>query len=236
MPLKKASHFDVMGPTTDFMNARNVAQGIASIPVGELGRMSFPEAVIKGAQNMRFKRDWEAVIDNAKAGKPVPKEIYFQGTQPVYELGKNQQWVRIMTPDAVELEGAAMRHSIGGYKTSTSYNLGGRPAFESGKARVFSLRNEKGVPQVTVETEFTEPGAISEGGLRVMQIRSKFNSMPTPEEKKAVFELFDTLGPQSFKSTSYSTTRTGDRLDEAKQIDWGNEYQDYLKYKNKGEE
>jgi hypothetical protein len=223
--------YDVMGTYTDFMNARNVAQGIASIPVGELGRMSFPEAVIKGAQNMRFKRDWEAVIDNAKAGKPVPKEIYFQGTQPVYELGKDQKWVRIMTPDAVELEGAAMRHSIGGYKTSSSYNLGGKPAFESGLARVFSLRNEKGIPQVTVESKFTD-----DKGLEITQIKSKFNSMPTPEEKKALFELFDNLGPTSFKSDTYSSTRTGDRLEEAKTVDWGNEYQDYLKYKNKGEE
>jgi hypothetical protein len=223
--------YDVMGTYTDFMNARNVAQGIASIPVGELGRMSFPEAVIKGAQNMRFKRDWEAVIDNAKAGKPVPKEIYFQGTNPVYELSKDQKWVRIMTPDAVELEGAAMRHSIGGYKTSSSYNLGGKPAFESGLARVFSLRNEKGIPQVTVESKFTD-----DKGLEITQIKSKFNSMPTPEEKKALFELFDNLGPTSFKSDTYSSTRTGDRLEEAKTVDWGNEYQDYLKYKNKGEE
>lgn len=223
--------YDVIGPSSDFLYPRNVAQGIASIPVDDLQRMSFPEAVVKGAQNMRLKRDWESVIENAKAGKAVPKEIFFQGTSPVYEIDKNQKWVRIMTPDAVELEGAAMRHSIGGYKTSNSYNLGGRPAFESGWARVFSLRNEKGVPQVTVESKFTD-----DGGLEITQIKSKFNSMPTPEEKKAVFELFDTLGPNKFKSDTYSSTRTGDRLDEAKTIDWGNEYQDYLKYKNKGEE
>jgi hypothetical protein len=225
--------YDISSPSMDFMDARNVAQGIASIPVAELERMSFPEAVIKGSQNMRLKRDWESVIRNAETGKTVPKDIFFTGTNPVYEANKNQKWVRVMTPDAVELEGAAMRHSIGGYKTSNSYNLGGKNAFNSGLARIFSLRNEKGVPQVTIETKFTD-----EGGLEVTQggVRSKFNSEPTAAEKSAVFQLFDTLGPKVIKPTKYTVSRAGDSLDEPTTIDWGQEYADYLKYKNKGEE
>ena len=225
--------YDVMSPSMDFMNPRNVAQGIASIPVADLERMSFPEAVIKGSQNMRLTRDWESVIKNAETGKRVPKDIFFTGTNPVYELDKSKQWVRIMTPDAVELEGAAMHHSIGGYKTSNSYNLGGKDAFNAGLARIFSLRNEKGVPQVTIETKFTD-----EGGLEITRggVRSKFNSEPTAAEKSAVFQLFDTLGPKVINPTKYTVSRAGDSLDEATTIDWGQEYADYLKYKNKGEE
>jgi hypothetical protein len=225
--------YDVMTPSLNFLKPSNVAESIASIPVSELERMTFPEALIRGEQNLRLKRDWQAVVENARDGKPVPKDIFFIGTNPVYEANKNQKWVRVMTPDAVELEGAAMRHSIGGYKTSNSYNLGGKDAFNSGLARIFSLRNEKGVPQVTIETKFTD-----EGGLEITQggVRSKFNSEPTAAEKSAVFQLFDTLGPKNIKPTKYTVSRAGDSLDEPKTIDWGQEYADYLKYKNKGEE
>jgi hypothetical protein len=225
--------YDITPPRMDFLRPTNLAQGIASIPVKDLQRMSFPEAVIQGTKNMKLTRDWQEVISKAKEGKAIPKNIYFKGTTPVYEIDKNQQWVRIMSPDAVELEGAAMRHSIGGYKTSNSYNLGGKPAFESGLARIFSLRNEKGVPQVTVETKFTD-----ENGLMIKEVRSKFNSEPTAAEKRAVFQLFDTLGPNEIGSTKYRNTRAGETIDEADQttVNWGSEYQDYLNYKNKGEE
>ena len=232
--IKEQPIYDVTStPSIDFLRPNYVAEGIASIPVGELERMTFPEAVIKGSQNMRLKRDRGLVLEKARDGKTVPKEIYFEGTQPVYEIDKNQKWVRIMSPDAVELEGAAMRHSIGGYKTSDNYNLGGRPAFESGLARIFSLRNEKGVPQVTVETKFTD-----EDGLVIKEVRSKFNSEPTAEEKRAVFQLFETLGPKEIKSTSYRNSRTGDTLKEEDRVtvNWGDEFERYMQYKNKGEE
>jgi hypothetical protein len=215
-------------PSMDFLNPRNLSEAIASIPVSDLERMTFPEAVVKGSQNMRIKRDRGLVLEKARDGKTVPKEIYFDGTKPVYEIDKNQQWVRVLSPDAVELEGAAMRHSIGGYKTSDSYNLGGRDAFNSGLARVFSLRNQKGIPQVTVEAKFTD-----KDGLFIKEIRSKFNSEPTQEEKNAVFQLFDTLGPEKIGSTKYVTNRSGNSLKEEDQVtvNWGDLYNQYKSYK-----
>jgi hypothetical protein len=220
-------------PSMDFLKPNNLAEGIASIPLRDLERMTFPEAVVKGAQNMRLKRDRGLMLEKARDGKAVPKEIYFDGTQPVYEIDKNQKWVRIMSPDAVELEGAAMRHSIGGYKTKDDYNLGGKKAFNSGLARIFSLRNEKGIPQVTVETKFTD-----EDGLMIKEVRSKFNSEPTAEEKRAVLQLFETLGPREIGSTTYRNSRTGDTLKEEERVtvNWGDEFKNYMQYKNKGEE
>jgi len=220
-------------PSMDFLKPNNLAEGIASIPLRDLERMTFPEAVVKGAQNMRLKRDRGLMLEKARDGKAVPKEIYFDGTQPVYEIDKNQKWVRIMSPDAVELEGAAMRHSIGGYKTKDDYNLGGKKAFNSGLARIFSLRNEKGIPQVTVETKFTD-----EDGLMIKEVRSKFNSEPTAEEKRAVLQLFETLGPREIGSTMYRNSRTGETLKEGDRVtvNWGDEFKNYMQYKNKGEE
>jgi len=218
-------------PAMDFLKPTNVAEDIASIVAAgslkDLERMTFSDAVIRGAQNMRLKRDWQTVIETAKEGKKIPKEIYFKGTTPVYEIDKNRQWVRIMTPDAVELEGAAMRHSVGDYKYKDSYGHGGKEGFISGRARIFSLRNEKGVPQVTVQTEFTEDG------LDVTQVKSKFNSAPSAEEQRAVFELFDTLGPRKITSETYRYDRAGTNLDEADRptVNWGDLYSQYKNYK-----
>jgi len=221
--------YDVGQPSLDFLKASNLAEGIASIPLKDLQRMSFPEAVIKGTKNMKLVRDWQEVLKNAESGKNLPKQLYFKGTEPVKELGENLQWVRVTSPDAVELEGAAMRHSVGGYKTSNSYNLGGKDAFNQGRARIYSLRDSKGVPQVTVEVE-----ALPNGELNVTrQIQAKFNSEPTAEQKRAIFRLFDELNPSSMRSTVYSRDRTGSSLKEDAVVNWGNEYQDYLKYKNK---
>lgn len=223
--------YDISTPNMDFMKSINLARAIASIPVNELERMTFPEAVVKGTQNMKFQKDWQLSIQKARDGKPVPKEIYFRGTEPVYEVDKNLQWVRVMSPDAVELEGAAMRHSIGGYKTSANYNLGGKDAFNSGLARVYSLRNEKGIPQVTVEAKFTD-----DDGLEIRQIRSKFNSEPTQEEKSAIYQLFDTLGPKEIRSTSYLTDRAGNDLKEnSTTVNWGDLYKSYSDYKGQAQ-
>ena len=225
-------------PAMDFLRPENVAEDIASVvsagSLKDLERMTFSDAVIRGAQNMRLKRDWQTVIQTAKEGKRVPKEIYFKGTESAtgtgipLRVGENLQWVRIMTPDAVELEGAAMRHSVGDYKYKDVYNLGGKEGFKSERARVYSLRNDKGVPQVTVEMEALPDG----GGLRVTrQIQGKFNSEPNEEQKRAIFQLFDELNPQSIESAKYSSTRTGDRLENDTNVNWGDLYNQYKSYK-----
>jgi hypothetical protein len=221
--------YDMSRPDLDFMVPANLAEGIASIPLKDLQRMSFPEAVIKGTKNMRLTRDWQEVLNKAENGKPLPTKLYFDGTEPVKSVGENLKWVQVTSPNAVELEGAAMRHSVGGYKTSNSYNLGGKDAFNSGRARIYSLRDDKGIPQVTVEIE-----ARPNGELNVTrQIQAKFNSEPTAEQKRAIFTLFDQLNPSSMQPTKYSRDRTGASLKEDTMVNWGDEYADYLKYKNK---
>ncbi len=153
-----------------------------------------------------------------------------EGTQPIYEINPNEQWVRVSTPDAVQLEGAAMNHSVGGYKTDAGYGKGGKEAFNSGATRVYSLRNEKGKPAVTVESTWDK-----DNGLNITQIKGKFNSEPNQQEKQAIFELFDVLGPKKIhRSESYGRTREGDILpsESVTQVEWAKLYDDYLAYKN----
>jgi hypothetical protein len=225
-PIYDLSH----SPSLGFLNDRNVAEGIMTIPAKERNNMSFPEAIIKGEKNLKFEKDWQLVIAQARKGKPLPKKTYMDGTEPLYNVNDKSEWVRVVTPNAVELEGAAMGHSVGDYKTKLDYGQGGKEAFKDGTARVFSLRNDKGVPSLTVETSFKD------GEYKIHQVKSVFNSEPSTAEKKIIFELFDKLRPTRVHTyEKYYKTRAGEDIpsDDQIKLDWSNLYNDYKLYKNK---
>jgi len=217
-------------PQLEILRPDVVAKGIATIPVDELVRMSYPEMIIRGAKNTLLERSGDAVIKTLERGKEIPKKFYSEGVTPIKDL-ENAGWVTVDTPFAVKLEGAAMNHSVGGYADPGSYGHGGRKAFLEGKAKVFSLRPDGGKPAVTVEAR------VDPDGLYISQIKGPFNSAPTPEEQRRIFQLFDSLRPYKFKPETYSRNRAGEATpDSSVSIDWGNEYQNYLQYQNKGAE
>lgn len=217
----------LMSPAFDFFEPDTLARGIATIPVADLNRMSFPEAVIRGAQNTLLDRSGDAVVAAVEKGKSIPKKFYTEGVSPV-KGAEDVGWVTIDTPFAARLEGALMKHSVGGYGEKGSYGLGGRDALVSGKAKVFSLRPTGGKPVTTVEA------SVKPEGLTITQVKAPYNSAPTPEEKLKVFQLFDTLRPAGFKGypERYAASRKGEGVPESF-IDWGAEYANYQKYLNK---
>jgi hypothetical protein len=75
------------------------------------------------------------------------------------------RWVQLNRPGQFAAESDAMGHSVRGYEPrdkggSDYYGLGGFKAIESGEARVYSLRDEKGQPHVTIEVS-AAPGAMT---------------------------------------------------------------------------
>lgn len=130
-----------------------------------------------------------------------------------------------------------MRHSIGNYALDPSYGFGGKKAFETGKAQVFSIRNAEGKPIVSMDA------LVSENGYPVIgEIRSIFNSEPNEQEKQAIFKAFDTLLTPYFgknprllegalPSNTYSHSREGNKLppDQKTQIDWWQAYTNFLR-------
>jgi hypothetical protein len=69
---------------------------------------------------------------------------------------QNYRWVQLNRPGQFAAESDAMGHSVRGYEPpdkggSDYYGLGGFKAIESGEAKVYSLRDEKGQPHVTIE-------------------------------------------------------------------------------------
>jgi hypothetical protein len=219
-------------PEFEFLDPKIAAQGIATIPVKDLQNMTFPEAIIRGAQNTLLDRSGDAVVAAIEKGNSIPKKFYAEGVTPV-KGAEDLGWVTVDTPFAVKLEGASMKHSVHGYAEKGKYGHGGREAFLEGKAKVYSLRPNGGKPSVTVEAR------VDPEGLYVSQVKGPYNSEPTLEEKAKVFQLFDVLRPHKFQAESipekYRHTRTGKSLneDEYTAVNWAEEYANYQKYLNK---
>lgn len=168
-----------------FMDPINVAQELADIPVEKLANMSYPEAVASVNKNMRFKADYDAALGRVREGKSVPKQVMLFGTKPVGQTA-NGTWVQLTDSRATTMEGAAMGHSVGGYHSSQkAYGNGGKQAFDNGTAKVFSLRNEKGVPRVTMDA------AAGPDGMRITQIKGSQNTYPQ-EYMEDVFNFVET--------------------------------------------
>lgn len=213
-------------PRFEFLEPNTVLPALASV-VDDLDRMSFPEALIRGMQKTDVLRNDEAAIRRAAQGKSVPVELFQRGIEPIETVG-DLSLVRVKSPFAVRMEGAAMRHSIGNYATDPSYGFGGKKAFDSGDTQVFSIRDAEGRPLVSMDA------AMVDGYPRFREIRSVFNSEPNEQEKQAVFKAFDfffpDMGPKELDAylptVNYKTSREGNVLPvgDRTEIDWWQAY------------
>jgi hypothetical protein len=215
-----------------FLRPQDLAEALGAIPSNKLASMDFPEAVVEGNRLMKKSRDFDETLKIAEKGKgsTLPKETLFFGTKPLKTPAKSGQWINITDPDAARLEGALMRHSVHGYGKEGPYGLGGKQALLSGKANLFSLRDEKGLPMVTVEMEnmamqkMSDREALKTPDFKVRQVQGKFNSAPE-DYIDDVFDLAETIngrwseGPAG--NQRYGKDRSGKDLDKPKIIEWG---------------
>jgi len=216
----------------DMFNSEAVAKTIGAVPLEKLSRMSFPEAFIEGTNVLKLTRDFDVAVETARRGKgnTLPKEVLSFGTKPLFKstLGN---WVQITDPNAARLEGALMGHSVGGYGEDGNYNLGGKKALLSGKANLFSLRDQKGLPIATVEMEDMGKREGGASDLKIKQVQGRYNSAPE-DYLNDVFKLAKEVngrwptGPAGVQR--YMTDRTGKALEGPVEVRWNDLYLLYL--------
>lgn len=219
-------------PRFSMLDPENVIESLQALPTDKLKNMSFPEALIQGMQASAPIRDYKTAIELAEKGAAVPPAALMKFTQPVTPT-VGGQWVKITEPIATKMEGKLMKHSVGGYAEGDSYGTtytglpyGGKKAFDEGLVEVYSLRDQRGQPAITVEV--ANKGTKEEPKWSVTQVRGRFNSEPKQSERGAVFDLFDKLSERGrlvdIKSNSYSKSANGESLEEGSRVDWGHEY------------
>jgi len=220
-------------PSFSLLEPASVIEALQEVPANKLKNMSFPEALIQGTQALAPVRDYLTAVGLAEKGASVPRKALDLFTTPVQKapsFGGN--WVTIDKPVATRMEGELMNHSIGGYSSGDNYGMaytglpyGGKKAFDEGLVRVYSLRDERGYPAVTVEM------AKSNGGKadtwNVTQIRGRFNSEPPPEARDDIFRLLEKVdtqdGLKDIRQNSYYKLSTGES-GPGSVVDWNHEY------------
>jgi hypothetical protein len=224
--------YDISQPYSDFLSPKQVAENIAVLPANKLKNMSFADAMIEGSKKMKVYRDYDSAVLQAEKSGTVPKEVAELFTKPFLK-GNTGEWKQITDPRATKLEGKLMNHSVGGYAEGENYGTaytglpyGGKKAFDEGLVKVYSLRDEKGLPTVTLEM------AKSDGGKGdkwdVTQIRSRFNSEPSQKHWDDIFKFLEKgdahLG--QIKQNSYNRDIAGE-VTPGSVVNWGRAYRDW---------
>ena len=148
------------------------------IDPSNLNRMSVADVSKKVDEINAWRKVNRAEADAVKANNAATISYRQYDTVP-YRSEPNTQgfkWVQLArsqdTPeanaalnDALEYEGRALGHSVGGYRTTDrggydSYGFGGWNALTNDRARIYSLRDESGKPFATIEMD-SEPNMPS---------------------------------------------------------------------------
>jgi hypothetical protein len=233
--------YDV-NPQMALLQPVNVIEALQQVPANKLKNMSFPDALIKGTQELAPVRDYLQAVTLAEKGAKVPRKALDMFTSPVVEApSSGGQWVKLDKPVATRMEGKLLNHSIGGYAEGESYGTaytglpyGGKKAFDEGLVQVYSLRDEQGLPKVTLEMAKSDAGKGKTWD--VTQIRGRFNSEPPKEAWDDIFRLLDKIdskdGLSRIKDNSYRKSPTGQDVD-GTQVRWDREYDLYKQQSEK---
>jgi hypothetical protein len=178
-----------------FLIPEQASEGIATIPPNKLKNMSFPDIIANSQKSGEAQEIYEVknVAERLKTSKerPEPSFLLEKGVEKVDDFG-NEGWYRITKPVYMLLEGLLMDHSVGRYYDQKDYNLGGPKAIKSGKARIFSLRNNQtGQPRLTVEMNFKDPDRPKPTWN---QIQGPSNTDIEAKDYDKLFSLLDELG------------------------------------------
>jgi hypothetical protein len=178
-----------------FLIPEQASEGIATLPPNKLKNMSFPDIIANSQKSGEAQEIYEVknVAERLKTSKerPEPSFLLEKGVEKVDDFG-NEGWYRITKPVYMLLEGLLMDHSVGRYYDQKDYNLGGPKAIKSGKARIFSLRNNQtGQPRLTVEMNFKDPDRPKPTWN---QIQGPSNTDIEAKDYDKLFSLLDELG------------------------------------------
>jgi hypothetical protein len=103
----------------------------------DIKNMGIADAVTKA-------KEWHQTLEKAaRSPEKFTKKELFAGTNPLMKLEKDS-WVDVKTPEALAIEGCIMGHCVG---RLPSYAKG----VQEGTTKIFSLRDSKGVPHVTIQ-------------------------------------------------------------------------------------
>jgi len=189
-------------PLADLFRPRIINDYLTSLPPRELANIRFEDAV-SGALKLRERTDkFRNLDERIRAGKSVPDEVFSDGvSKPLLQFDKDFglegfSWKRIEKREATVPEGAYVGHSVGGYEMGgIGYKSEKMEGFNTGKYRIYTLRDNRNRPVTTVEVNMEENAPV------VTQIRGNgraTGNVPAAKYDNAVLAfLQDYLKPKA---------------------------------------
>lgn len=197
-------YFDNLGfnhLTDELRNALDPNSGLPrelQLTPQQLSRVSVPQAAELVGKINKWRAEQKAVADAARANNAA--------TVTHMELPGGMRWVELKAPesraatkghslsetaayktleDALKYEGDTMGHCVGGYCDDVA----------GGRSRIFSLRDDKGLPHVTIEMAPDRSNTVKsmqEGtpsSFRIEQIKGKGNRGVAPKYQQHVLDF-----------------------------------------------
>jgi len=143
----------------DILDEKSLVDYLATLPVNQINNMRYEDAIRGSVKLQGLRKERSTLLSRIRDNKPVDGEPFLEGVSaPLvsYPEGSPLQgytWRRLEKPDATELEGAYLKHSVGGYADNGNYSSEDKKAFRAGTIKVYSLRDPRGLPVTTVEVK-----------------------------------------------------------------------------------
>lgn len=143
-------------------------------PASDWSRVSWPQALDAHDKWVeQIGRQAERHLDGAKAFDGCERSVEIVGEPSL----AGWSWVRPLTADALDREGALMRHCVGSYAKGVALD----------ELQIWSLRDPAGHPRLTVETR------PAKGGSAISQVKSFGNGPLGSAHALAIPALFSHL-------------------------------------------
>ena len=193
----------------NFLSPERLAEQLTTFTADEIRGRSFPDLVVEAQTRFlppaveqrklarQIKRDSSSIGAEERNARVPTKFKTEVGVTSVYPM-EDRTWYSLETDGAVELEGALMNHSVGGYSsqspTDFAYSDWQKKDFADKRTLVFSLRDKDGRSRVTTDINFrdkqdpvTGPRA---GGPRVLSAYGYNNANVPSEHLEELFALW----------------------------------------------
>ncbi len=135
--------------------------------------------------------------------KDVEEGSGWKDSKPVYKYSDGWTMDLVGAADLAK-EGELMGHCVGGYCDVVN----------SGNSSIYSLRDPKGHPHVTIEVsgapDLTKENPSMHSDLTVIQVQGKQDTEPIPEYRSKVDQWFEHLGDQGYQVDEENPDREPD--------------------------
>ena len=198
------------GALEELLDERLLVDYLSTLEPNQINNMRFEDAIRGSAKFQVLKNERKVLVSRIKDNKPVDSKVFLEGVSaPLISYPEGSPlagytWRRLEKPEATELEGAYIGHSVGGYADDGSYTSEKKKAFREGTTKIYSLRDPRGFPVTTVEIqEVRGLGPVAQqvrgagratGNDNLSKLEADRLALATNYVDPALVDLFKTLG------------------------------------------